>query len=133
MKDIYSGLSVSQSITSQAVTAAVSGASADLQGYNAALFIIDIGAGTGTSPTMTIKVQESDDDTTFTDVALADLLGGDQLAQITGTTDEAVYRRGYRGTKRYVRVRVSATGGTSPSFPMSAVIVRGHPQDAPVA
>ncbi|KZY05264.1 MULTISPECIES: hypothetical protein [unclassified Sulfitobacter] len=133
MKDFHSGVSVSQSIAPQAVTAALNGASVDLQGYNAALCVIDIGAGSGTSPTMTVLLQESDDDTTFTDVAMSDLLGGDQLAQITGTTDEAVYRRGYVGNKRYLRVRVSATGGTSPSFPMAAQVIRGHPNDAPVA
>jgi hypothetical protein len=133
MKDLHSKLGLVQSIAAQAVTGAVSGAGADLQGYNSALFVLDIGAGSGTSPTATVVLQESDDNTTFTDIAAADLIGGDQIAQITGSTDEAVYKRGYVGTKRYLRARVSATGGTSPSFPMAAQIILGHPTDAPVA
>jgi hypothetical protein len=133
MKDIKSDLGVSQSIAPQAVTATTNGTGIDLQGFNAALAVIDLGTFGGTTPTATIAIQESADNSTFTDVANADLLGGDQLAEIDTSNDVAVYKRGYKGTKRYLRVAVTAIGGTSPSLPMAAQIIRGHANDAPVA
>lgn len=133
MKDLHSGLGVSQSISPRNVTATVNGTGVDLQGFNGAIFVVDIGTATGTSPNATVKLQESSDNTTFTDVAAADLLGGGQLAAITTTTDDATYRRGYIGNKRYVRVAVTAVTGTAPIVPMVGQVVRGLAHDAPVA
>lgn len=133
MRDIHSDFGVVQSIAPQAVTAALNGAGVDLQNFNAALFVVDLGAIAGTTPTADIALQESDDNVTFTAIAAGNLLGGGQIAQITGANDAQVYKRGYIGTKRYVRAAVTATGGTSPSLPMSAHLVLGEPYDAPVA
>jgi hypothetical protein len=40
-------------------------------------------------------------------------------------------KRGYRGTKRYVRARNSAVSGTSPSFTMGCAAVLSHVRHAP--
>lgn len=133
MRDLESKLAVAQSIAPQAVTATVNGSGVDLRGYDGALVVIDLGTFGGTTPTATIKIQDSADNTTFTDVALADLVGGDQLATIDPTNDLAVYRRGYIGTKRYVRVAVTAIAGTGPSLPMAAQVVSGYASREPVA
>jgi hypothetical protein len=132
MEDMYNSIGLTSSIRAQAVTAAVNGAGVELANFNSATVVFDLGTFAGTTPTATIKIQESDDNVTFTDVAAADLIGG-ALPGIDATTDETVYKRGYIGIKKYVRVIVSAIAGTSPSLPMSAVVIRGHARTYPVA
>lgn len=133
MRDLYNEVGPAQSLRPQTVTAAVNGTGVDLRGFDSATVLVDTGTITGTTPTVTAKIQESDDNSTFTDVAAADLLGGALPATIGIAEDETIYRRGYRGAKRYLRVIVSAVGGTSPSLPMAASILRGHPHRSPVA
>jgi len=127
MRDLASNISPAASIVAQAVTATLNGAGVDLRGFDAAAVILDLGTFAGTTPTATVKIQESDDNAAFTDVAAGDLIGGGQLATIDTTNDVAVYERGYIGAKRYLRVAVTAIAGTSPSLPMSAMVVRGRP------
>lgn len=133
MRDLQSNLGPAQSIAPQAVTATVDGSGVDLRDYDGAMVQIDLGTFGGTTPTATIEIEESDDDATYTAVAAADLLGGAQLATIDTTNDAQIHKRGYIGTKRYVRVAVTAIAGTSPSLPMAASIVRGLPHRAAVA
>lgn len=119
------------SIAPQEASAAVDGDSADLQHFNAAQVLIDLGAFAGTSPTATIVIEESDDDVTFTTVAGSDLEGG-ALPAFDGTNDAQLHERAYKGSARYVRVALTAVGGTSPVIPIAALIVRGQPTQAPV-
>lgn len=131
-RDIYNELSEVNSINAQAVTATLNGTSADLQGFESAQVLIDLGTFGGTTPTATIQIQDSADDATFAAVAAADLQGGALPDPIDTTNDAQLLVRGYIGSKRYVRVAVTATGGTSPSLPMSATIQRGHARTQPV-
>lgn len=126
MRDLFNNIDPASSIAAQAVTATVNGAGVNLQGYNGADFLVDLGTFAGTTPTATIKFQESDDNTTFTDVAATDLLNGANSIAVDTTNDAQVHRRGYVGKKQYVRVIVSAIAGTTPSLPMSATVVRAH-------
>lgn len=130
-QDLYNKQSAINSLRAAARTATVNGTGVDLRGYESALVVIDLGTFAGTTPTATFQVQESDDNTTFTAVAAADLHGG-ALAGIDTTNDEQLHVRGYIGTKRYVRVAITAIAGTGPSLPCSASIIRGHARVAPV-
>lgn len=133
MRDLYNNVGVSASIAAQTVTAAVNGASVDLQGFESATFSLDLGTFAGTTPTATIKIQESADGTTFTDVAAADLLGGALPASFAAADAAKTYKRGYIGDKRYVRAIVSAVTGTGPSLPLSVTVIRGHARHNPVS
>ena len=130
-RDLYNKVSPASSILARTVTATVNGIGVDLQGYESADVLIDLGTFEGTTPSATIQIQESDDNTTFTAVAAADLIGGALPATIDTTNDDTLYERGYLGRKRYVRVAVTAISGTGPSLPMSAVVVRGHARSMP--
>lgn len=132
MRDLANNLGPAQSIRPQAVTATLNGTGVDLRGFDSALLQLDFGTFAGTGPSATVKWQESDDDATYTDIATADLIGG-AVPAITPTNDEAIIKRGYAGTKRYVRAIVSAISGTGPSLPMSATVIRGHASQQPVA
>lgn len=125
MRDLYNSLAPAQSIVPQAITATANGTGVDLSGYEAADILIDLGTFAGTSPTATVKIQESSDNSTFTDVATADLLGGAGSIAVDTTNDAQIHERSYIGDLQYVRVIVSAIGGTSPSLPMGASVVRG--------
>lgn len=109
----------------------VNGTGIDLSGYDGAVVCVDVGTLAGSAtPTITLEIQESSDNTTFTAVAAADLDGG-VLPAIVAANDDTFYEIGYKGLKRYVRVSVTAKGGTSPALPCSAVVVRGRPRVRP--
>lgn len=131
-QDLYNSLSAIDTLRAQAFTATANGTGIDLKGYESALVVADIGTFGGTSPTATLRVEESDDDSTYTAVADADLVGGANSLAITTANDVALWTRGYIGDKRYIRAAISAIGGTSPSLPLSAVVLRGHARHLPV-
>ncbi len=125
-------VNVVQSITPAAVrTATVTGSSVDLRGYDSAQ--IDVLYGIITDGSWLASVDESDDDSTFTAVAAADLLGTAFAAKIaTSPEAAAIQTNRYKGAKRYIRVVITLTATVSPTVggPMSAVVVRGHPARA---
>lgn len=124
MKDIKNNVGVVKTINPAAYNTAQTGASADLSGYDAAMAVMHCGAIT--DGTHTPKLQESDDNSTFTDVAAADLDGS--FAAMTANT---IQRVGYVGAKRYIRVYVTSSGTTGAVY--GAVIVLGKPAQAPTA
>jgi len=104
--DLYSDTKVCSSIKPKAVTVAENGTGVDTSCFEAALCILYCGVQSGTSNTF--RVAESDDNSTFTLVADADLIGGTNTIAITTANDETIYARGYRGKKRYIRWECSA-------------------------
>ena len=117
-------------------TADANGTTVDLQGYNGALILAHIGAeGVTLSGTdkIELELEESADDSTWTDVADADLLG-----YVDGTNDgtfalfdanaelPALVKASYIGTKRYIRVVVNFSGTHGTGTPIEAMVVRGH-------
>lgn len=122
-RDLEGSVDFIQSLAPASRTVAVSGASADLRDYKSAMAVISAGAAGGTTPSFTFEVQESDDDATFTAVADTDLNGTEPVI----TAGNAVYRIGYHGFKRYVRVAITAVSGTSPTLLCEAGVLRGEP------
>ncbi len=129
MRDLKSNLDVVQSLAPAARTADADGTGADLLGYGSAVAVVAFGAWT--DGTHTPALEESDDNSTFTAVAAADLQGS-FTACADADTDNTVQRVGYLGTKRYVRVALTVTGATTGAL-SAAEIVRGHPASAPLA
>jgi len=126
--DLYNNLSVAQSLAPAARTADENGAGVDLQGFHGAMVVVHTGAIT--DGTHTIEVQESDDDSTYTAVADADLQGSEPA--IGAADDNKIYEIGYMGTKRYIRAVVTVAGATTGGV-YDAVVVRGAPRKAPVS
>lgn len=116
--DVYGALN---SVTLRApaeITASANASGVDLLPYaGRAIVTLTASVGTGTSPTLAVKLQDSADNSSFADVT------GATFAQVT---DEAasVQTIGYQisENRRYVRV-VSTLGGTSPSFYTSVTLV----------
>lgn len=128
MKDAISNIGVVSTLVPAVVAATTKGTAVDLQGFNSATLIINTGA-IDTAGLYGIKLQESDTTTDgdFTDVAAGNLLG----TLPAGLAASSVYKQGYKGTKRYLRAVITKQSGTS--IAAGAVIMRGHPADAPVA
>lgn len=128
MRDLSSNIGAVAAVVPQVLTATDTSAAIDLQGFNSAAVIINTGAIAG-SGNFTAKVQESDtgESDEFDDVAAAHLVGTLPTALAAST----VYRQGYIGHKRYLRTVITKNSGTS--IAAGAVVVKGHPADAPVS
>ena len=112
-------------------------ASIDVQGFDSLKFLIAIGAILDADAVFTVLMQESDDATTFTDVADADM-----VSQTPGTAPETaagfqfdddgeVRKIGYIGSKRYAKLYV--TGATNTGVANIAIIAElGHPAQTPI-
>ncbi len=123
--DIKQTTDVQNSLTPAARTATANGTGVDLTGFASAEIAFVV--GTITDGTHTPSVQESDDNSTYTNVAAADLIG--TLAALATGVNQRV---GYRGIKRYVRA-VSTVAGATTGGVYAAVVVRGDARKQPVA
>ncbi len=114
-----------QSLAPQARTATANGASVDLGGYLSAMVVLLVGVIT--DGTHTPKLQESDDNSSFADVAAADLEG--TFANLASSTQQIV---GYKGKKRFVRPVVTVAGATTGGI-YGAAMLRGGAQQEPAS
>lgn len=128
MRDMKTVFESKESLAPASRTAAVNGTGVDLANRDGATVVIAAGAAGGTTPSFTFEVQESDDNSTFTAVANADLLGTEPVI----TTAQAPVRIGYTGSKRYLRAAITVVSGTSPTLLCSAVIELGGVRKQPV-
>jgi hypothetical protein len=121
MRDLKNNIDAALSLSPAARTATANGAGVDLQGYEAAAALVQF--GTWTDGTHTPSLQESDDNSSFTTVAAADLTGA-FTAVSSGGGSNTVQRVGYIGAKRYVRGVLTVSGATTGAVSAIA-IVRG--------
>lgn len=109
----------------------VNGTGVDLAGtgnfFRAAMLLVI--AGAITDGTHTYKLQESDDNSSFTDVAAGDLQGA--LTAVTTAGANAVQRQSYTGSKRYLRAVVTTASATTGGN-TAAVIIMSEGSGQPV-
>jgi hypothetical protein len=85
--------------------------------------IFDVGVIT--DGTHTPKLQESNDNSSWNDVA-----AGDREGTLANLASNAVQRAGYKGAKRFLRAVVTVAGATTGGV-YGAVILRGDPMQTP--
>ena len=94
-------------------TSTLTGTGIDVLEYEGvALVLLNASAGTGTTPTLDVKLQHSDDDSTYEDVTSG------AFSQVTDAAETAgvkVMKLNVSDLKRYLRV-VGTIAGTTPSF-----------------
>lgn len=132
---LYYNNSVSQLLKPLIRTADANSTGVDLQGYNDCLLIFDVGDTGDTlsgSVYVELEVEESDDNSTFTDVANTDLTNyvtGNNTGTVAkiddNAEDERTYIVGYRGTKRYVRGVLNYTGTHTNGIEIGVIAMRG--------
>jgi hypothetical protein len=119
-------LNPTASLVPDQYTAAGNGTGVDLAGAESALVSIITGTYGGTTPVAKYKVQESDDNSTFTDVSDDNLIGATgNTSGVTIAASSAV-KVDYVGTKRYIRVAISAVTGTTPVIRLGASVILSH-------
>lgn len=140
MRDSYNDKAITVLQTPATLSADTETSSVDLQFYESCLIVVEIGvdAALDGSNYWNIGIEESDDDSAFTDVAEADMIGAisgtttGQFALVDSTAeDAAAYMVGYIGAKRYVRVHLDETGTLS--GPISAIAIAGDYKYPPVS
>lgn len=125
------------SILNAVKTSDGNGSSADLRNYRGALIVADVGNSGDTlsgSVYLELEVEESDDDSSFTDVADADLHGyvdgtnDGCFAKIDAPAEDSLHILAeYKGSKRYIRAVVNVTGSHSSGIPVGVCIIPyGH-------
>jgi hypothetical protein len=112
----------SASLMIATVTANANGTGVDIRDYIANLLIVaNVKQGTGTTPTLDLKIQDSADNSSFADVS------GYTFTQVTNSADSfQTLSADTRNLRRYIRV-VATVGGTTPSF-VTSVSFTGYKQ-----
>lgn len=110
--DAQHGTTPAQISVPAARTATVTGSGIDLKDYIGGYEITqDVGAVSGTSPTLDGKIQDSADNSSFADVS------GATFTQVTTSDKIQSIRIDVDAVRRYIRY-VGTIAGTSPSFTM---------------
>ena len=135
MKDIHSKVSRSLLIGCAVLSADNTPVAVDLQGYEAAEILLDIGIGgitfTGTNK-IEFKLTHSDDDSTYSDVTTADMdgvtvaSGGIIKSLVAAHAAASVYRYGYIGGKRYLKLLADFSGTHGAGTPIAASVLRAN-------
>tara|TARA_B100000214_G_scaffold335286_1_gene278476 strand:- start:3392 stop:3775 length:384 start_codon:yes stop_codon:yes gene_type:complete len=101
-------------VATAAVTSTATSAAIDLKEYDGDVsLILTSAAGTGSSPTLDVKVQDSDaSDGTYGD------LSGAAFTQVTDSVSMQVITFKKDEAKRYIKI-VQTVGGSTPSFTFS--------------
>lgn len=97
------------------VAATANGTGVDIKDYVGSLqLLLDAGAATaGTSPTLDVKIQDSDDNSSYADVT------GKAFTQVTTVASRQQMVIDTNAVRRYIRAVVTVGGTNSPSFPAS--------------
>lgn len=120
MRDLYSAVKMLISLVQAARTnGTTNGTGCDISGYDSACAIFRTGAATDGSHAM--KLQESDDNSAWNDVAAADQVGSNPTA--TSADGSKTFKIGYIGKKRYLRPVIVTSGATTGAIIGADVLV----------
>jgi hypothetical protein len=141
MEDIHSCVFIDTLIANATYAADTTPAAVDLQGFDAAEIVLALGAGGITfngSNKIEFVLTHSDDGTTYTNVADADMMGvsGIQngiIKALVAAQNAAIVRFGYKGCKRYLKLLADFSGTHGTGTPIGAYVIKGEPALAPTA
>lgn len=136
MRDMHSGMAAAVAIAAAALDADNTPPAVDLLGHNAAEILLAIGAGgitfSGTNK-IEFKLTHSDDDSSYDAVTVDDVLGvasvgtGGIIKALTAAHATAgVYRFGYKGGRRYLKLLADFSGTHGTATPIAAAVLLGH-------
>lgn len=143
MRDMHSSVTRAVLIACATYSADNTPPAVDLRGHDAAEILLDIGVGgitfSGTNK-IEFKLTHSDDDSTYAAVTVDDVLGVDSVAAggiikslVAEHAAGAVYRYGYMGGKRYLKLLADFSGTHGTGTPISASVLLGHGHAQPEA
>ena len=134
-RDLFNNLKTSRAISCQQVSdnTAQVGQIIDNQGFDALLYVIDIGTLADADATFAVLLEHGDDPALSDAAAVPDvmLLGTEALAGFDFADDNTVNKLGYLGDKRYTRITITPAANTS-AADFGCVAVQGKAHAAPV-
>ena len=120
LRDLKTNITLVQVLVPVARTATATSAAFDLQGFHSAVIEVSTGALTTDASVVPSLTECATSGGDFTAVAAADLIGS--FATLTANSIQQV---GYRGTKRYVKVVLTAAD--TKSVTNSVTLIKGNP------
>lgn len=126
-RDINKDVAVVSTLSPNIVTTTTAGATVDLAGFNKAMFVAHV--GTIADGTYAFDPEESDDDSTWTNIAAGNLSGA--FVSATSAADDTIQEVGYLGTKRYIRCNVTVSGSPSTGGPIGITVVKAGARTLP--
>ena len=143
MKDLKNNIGVVQSLAPAERNSDANGTGVDLQGFESATVVIDMGAEgitLSTTNKIEIELEHSDDNATYTDVtSSADVIGATPDSNgVIATFDDpgeapAISSVGYIGGKRYIRAVANFSGTHGTATPLGVSVIKGHARKNPVS
>ena len=136
MRDLYHNALVTQHFNPAVSSVTRTSTTIDLQGFNSACVIFAIGQSADTlsgSVFWTLKLQHSDDDSSYSDVTAAELHNSAATVVVNSTAlDKMAHSFGYQGSKRYLKGVATPTGTHTNGTPIGMIAVRSTAAYAPV-
>lgn len=126
-RDINKDVAVSSTLLPNVRTTTATGVTVDLAGFTKAMFIAHL--GTITDGTFAFDPEESDDDSTWTNIAAGDLSGS--FTSGTSSADDTVQEVGYLGSKRYVRCNLTVTGSPATGGAIGVTVLKAGARTLP--
>lgn len=141
-REHQTGMQYIQSIDPVTLTADANGTGVDTRGFDSTTILFLVGESGDTlsgSVKIELEVEDSPDDSVWTDVADTDLtifVSGTNTGTVAvidaAAEDDSIHSTGYLGDKRYVRPVVNVTGTHTNGTPIGAAVINGHPHISPV-
>ncbi len=110
-KDLKSNINHKRLATYGQKNASVSVAGVEVADYLGQCFVLEVGAHTADG--ISVKLQESDDNSAWTDISSTDLdfsTGFSQDFAVISSNDDTTYYAGYKGRKKYIGVAIVDAG-----------------------
>jgi hypothetical protein len=121
MRKLYDNVRAVFGFRPAAVTATTNGAAIDTLGFDDGMVVLEVGAVTGTSPTLAVSFEESDDGVTGWTA-----IPGAAFTTVTAANQSQVRRLAELNVARRRFIRPVATlGGTSPNFTFAVEFLLG--------
>lgn len=117
-RDVKSNIKVAQLFTKIQRTASATIQGTEVADFGGACFVVDIGAHSADD--MSITFQESDDNSSWSNIAAANL-DGDQSLEIVAAHANTVRYTGYKGNKKYIGAIITDGGTGDAVFGVSVV------------
>lgn len=118
MRDLFSNITAFQALAPAVQAVAAQGPAIDLLGAGRVAFVMNTGAIAG-SGDYGLTLQDSDTGTSGWAAVASDLMQTNAPATLAA---DSIYRLGYIGHKRYVRLSLTKAGGTSIAAGATAII-----------
>jgi hypothetical protein len=131
-RDLHNNVKVTVGTAPIALTGntTTNAATIDTQGFESLEIVIQSGVITDGTETPSFYEGDASNMSDESVIAATDLIG--TMAAFAATDDGQIRKIGYKGNKRYVRVKLTGSGQTTGGL-FSVLYIQGHAKNAPVA